>query len=110
MSAASVDRLVWLEVVAADPQYTSTDRIASFAFAGGQAVGLTNEQLEESYNKFVRAGYIEEGLFPDGTRYRLTLPEGGQNERNHRDDVATAAMSDLLDAPPFVVEEEIADR
>jgi hypothetical protein len=82
MSAqTAVDDHEWLEAIGKDPELTTKDLMAGYYYAGADETDLTDDQLQESFDKLIERGYFTPILVLDEQAsfdVRKTIPKANR--------------------------------
>ena len=61
----AVDDRVWLEAIGKDSDLTTRDLMAAYYYTDDGETDLTDEQLQESFDRLFKRGYFSETLVLD---------------------------------------------
>lgn len=78
MTIAAIDTDDWLAAIASDPELTTRDLMAGYYYTDDGETDLTDDQLQESFDKLVGRGYFAAVLILDERSsfdVRKTLPK-----------------------------------
>jgi 2-hydroxychromene-2-carboxylate isomerase len=78
MTSAAIDTDDWLAAIAGDPGLTTRDLMAGYYYTDDAETDLTDDQLQESFDKLVSRGYFGAVLVLDehaSLDVRKTLPK-----------------------------------
>jgi hypothetical protein len=82
MSAqTAVDDREWLAAIGKDPDLTTKDLMAGYYYADADETGLTDDQLQESFDKLYERGYFAPVLGLDEQAsfdVRKTMPKANR--------------------------------
>lgn len=77
----AIDTDDWLRAIALDPELTAKDLLAGYYYAGADETGLSDELLQESFDKLADRGYFAPILVLDEQAsfdVRKTLPKANR--------------------------------